>query len=388
MTHLLVILFGIGTLLAWCYYLVCVTSARHWRNRPKRKATHCPPVSILIPLRGEDPEQIANFRSFCQLDYPCFQLIFGALDPDDPGLKSARQIAAEYPDGDIRVVAGGDIFGNNRKVSNLLNMLPAATHDLLVLCDSDMRVTPDYLYHIVAPFAEPSVGLVTCLYRGHRALNITSALQALGIGANFLPGVLLVERTGGLRFGLGATLALSRATLESVGGFCGLVDELADDYRLGQWVYRAGGRIALADHIVDTVIGHEQIRDMWSRRLRWARTVRAMQSVGWTANFVTYGLVHSLFFLLATHGSPLGWAVLATTLALRFGSVAYIAACCASDRETLRWLWMLPVSDLLEFALWTASFCGRTIIWRGERFRLLPDGRLERLEPAPAPEAA
>lgn len=388
MTLFLLVLFGIGTLLSWGYYLACIESARHWRRKPKPQPKQNPTVSILIPARGDDPEQLANFRSFCQQDYPDYQVLFGALDSDDPALENARRVAAEFPERNICIVAGGKIYGNNRKVSNLINMLPAAENEILVLCDSDMRVGPDYLQRTVAPFANPGVGLVTALYRGHHAYNTVAALETLGIGANFLPGVLLVERMGRLQFGLGATMALPRSVLENTGNLGALVDELADDYRLGQQVYRAGWHIALADNIVDTVIGRESFTEMAFRRLRWARTVRAMQPAGWLGNVITYGLVHSLGLLLAMGGRPLGWSIFTATLALRFGSVTYIAGRCAGDRETLRNLPLLPLSDLFEFALWVASFCGRTITWRGERFLLLHDGRLQPLDAPPAPEVA
>jgi len=369
------LLLALCLLAACAYYLLCLDSACRWRGRLRMETGHLPPVSILKPLRGSDPEQYANFQSFCRQDYPEYQVVFGVLDPEDPGLETARRLLAELPDRDIAVVAGGEAFGLNRKVCVLEHLRGAAKHDLLVLCDSDMRVGPDYLRRVVAPLADPTVGLVTCPYRGHRAQNLPSALEALGIGADFMPSVLLTQRFWEMDFAFGSTIALRSGTLDAIGGFRALADELADDFLLGHRTKQAGYRVVLSDYVVDNVLGRESFRATWARRLRWARTNRAMRPAGWAGAFVTHGTALGLLFLLATGLQPVGWAGLGITFAIRALTATWIARY-TGDENLPRRILLLPLSDLLSFSLWAASFWGRRIVWRGERFRLEKGGRL------------
>lgn len=377
---LLQILLALCLLAACVYYLLCLDSARHWHNTrtPEyRNTEHLPPISILKPLRGHDPEQHANLLSFCRQDYPAYQVVFGALDPDDPGLEAARRLAREFPQLDIAILEGGEAFGLNRKVCVLESLRSAAKHDLLVLCDSDMRVGPDYLRRVVAPFADPVVGLVTCPYRGHGAEGLPSALEALGIGADFMPSVLLAQRFWPMDFAFGSTIALRADTLEAVGGFRALADELADDFLLGHRVRRAGYRVVLSDYVVDDVLGRESFGEMWARRLRWAKTSRAMRPAGWAGAFITHGTALGVLFLLATGLRPVGWLGLGLTFGVRAVTATWIARF-TRDENLPKRLPLLPLSDLLSFALWAASFWGRHIVWRGERLRLERGGRLTR----------
>jgi ceramide glucosyltransferase len=362
---------------AWAYYLLCVTGARHW-HRSHKPATvgFTPPVSILKPLCGKDPQLYANLRSFCQLDYPAYQLLFGTLDPNDPALETARRLTTEFPDRDITLVAGGEIFGLNRKVCNLQNLRMHARYELLVLSDSDMRVGPDYLRRIVAPFQDPAVGLVTCPYRALQPQNLPAKLEALGIGADFMPGVMVARRLQGMAFAFGSTIALWQEILDAIGGFTALANELADDYLLGNGVHRIGKQVVLSDYVVEDVLGRESWREMWLRRLRWAKTSRAMRPVGYVGIFLTHGLPLGLLFLVASGFAPSGWAVFVTTVILRMITACWVARY-TRDTNLPRLLPLLPWSDLVSFALYIASYWGKTITWRGERFRLGRRGRLE-----------
>ena len=214
-------------------------------------------------------------------------------------------------------------------------MLPHAKHDLLVLCDSDMRVRPDYLLRIAAPFEEKdgqagelqtakrdrtAVGLVTCPYRGASVKSVAAALEALSIGADFIPAVLVSRAVEGVSFALGSTIVVPRPILDEIGGFLPLVDELADDYRIGNAVHRAGYRVVLSDYVIDDVLGPESFTKMWSRRLRWARTVRSCRPAGYASAAITHGMVFGLLFLAASGFSASGWAVLAATCAIRAAS--------------------------------------------------------------------
>jgi ceramide glucosyltransferase len=378
-------------LAAFCAYAgIAVWAARRWhRARRPLDPAWTPPVTILKPVRGVDAEAYENFASFCRLDYPAdrCQLLFAALDPADPALALARRLQAEFPQVDIGIVDGSrsPLRGHNLKVRNLAAMLPVAKHDLLVLCDSDMRVQPDYLRRVVAPFQQNSdrgggwgVGLVTCPYRGHRAQSFAAILEALGIGADFIPSTLVSRALEGVSFAFGSTIALPRAVLAEIGGFEALADELADDFRLGNGAHRAGYEVVLSDYVVDDVLGRERFAAMWARRLRWARTVRACRPAGYTGSFITHGTALALLFLGATGFSPLGWAAFGTVLAVRLATALLITLRYTGDPNIARCLPLLPLSDLLSFALYVTSYGGSHISWRGERFRLLPGGKLAR----------
>lgn len=379
------LLLGVSLAAFTAYTLISLWAARKWRHsRRPLDPTWTPAVTIFKPVRGVDAEAYDNFASFCRLDYPAehVQLIFGALDPEDPALALARRLQAEFPQCDITVMSGGPDArrGHNLKVCNLISMLPTAKHDLLVLCDSDMRVQPDYLRRLVAPFQEnSSVGLVTCPYRGFHPRSFAAVLEGLGIGADFIPSAFVSRALEGVSFAFGSTIALPRRVLNKIGGFEALLDELADDFRLGDGARRAGYTVVLSDYVVDDVLGRERFDLMWARRLRWARTVRACRPIGYAGAFVTYGMPLALLFLLAMGGSAPGWLALAWVVALRYVAALTIAVTCTEDTAVCRWWPLLPLSDLFSFALYLGSYAGNQITWRGDRFRLLPGGRMVRL---------
>src|ERR1700691_4606181 len=235
-----------------------------------------PPVSILKPLRGVDPGIFESFCSHCEQDYPQFQLIFGVSDAADPAIELVRKLQAKYPALAIELIVCDRVLGANIKVSNLVQMLPAARHEILLVNDSDIRVPNDYLRNVVAPLADPSIGLVTCLYRGVASPTLGSRLEALGISTDFIPGVLsarLLEK--GLHFGLGSTLAFRRRELEAIGGFEALLGYLADDYELGRRIAATGKRVELSAATVTTFLTAYTLRQFFRHQLRWSRTIRA-----------------------------------------------------------------------------------------------------------------
>ncbi|MCC6730646.1 MAG: bacteriohopanetetrol glucosamine biosynthesis glycosyltransferase HpnI [Chthonomonadales bacterium] len=365
------------------YWLLCVDAARRWRQEPRPEPDPLLPVTVLKPLRGIDPEQYANLESFCRQEHACHQLVLGAFDPADPALVAARRLREAYPAVDIAVVAGGEALGANRKVSNLAGMLSAARHDTLVLSDSDMRVRPDYLARVAAPFRDPRVGLVTCLYRGARVRGLGSVLEAGGIAADFAPSVLLARRLEGMRFAFGSSIAIRRRVLDEIGGFEALVDELADDYLLGWRTHAAGHRVVLSDYVVDDVLGSVPLCAMWRRRLRWARTMRAVRPAGVAGSVVTHTAVLGLLLVAASGFAPAAWAAAAASFTLRAAAATWIGARCLGDGGAVRRLPLLPVSDLLAFALWTGGMVGSRIEWRGEAMRLGRGGRLLPVEGRP-----
>ncbi len=365
------------------YHVAAVAAAMRWRRRIPPVSSGTLSLTLLKPLRGADPELFENLQSFAQQDYLSFRLVLGALDSQDPALDIAREIALENPDVDIQIVAGGEPIGLNRKVATLVAMLPLASGELLVLSDSDMRVRPDYLTQIAAEFDRPEVGLVTCLYRGAEARGLASKLEALGIGEDFAPSVLLANSTAGMAFAFGSTIALRRSVLAEIGGLESIKDEIADDYLLGAKARALGHEVVLSSVVVETVLGRQAMGEMLGRRLRWAKTVRAMRPMGYFGLLTAQTLPICAAATILTQSSAVSAAACAA-YAVRVMSAAWIALRCTGDREVASSIWLLPVSDLVGFCLWLGGFLGGTIVWRGERFRLGSGGKLSEIRRPPA----
>ena len=366
------------------YYLLCLWSARAFLRERKavgrvRPTQAMPPVSILKPLKGTDPDIYESFRSHCLQDYPEYEIIFGVSDPDDPAVASVQQLQREFPERSIRLVVCRDRLGANVKVSNLEQMLSVARYQHLLVNDSDIRVEPDYLRRIMVPLTDERVGMVTCLYRGVPARTLGSRLESLGISTDFCAGVLVARQLeGGLRFGLGSTLAFRRADLERIGGFKSIVDFLADDYELGRRIAGLGLQVMLSDVVVETHLPAYDLSGFLSHQLRWARGVRDSRAGGYIGLVFTYGLMWGLFALIAGGAAPWSWAVFGVTVLLRLAVALTVGSAVLESRRLLGSLWLLPVRDLVAVLVWIASFAGHTVTWRGDRFELRK-GRLIRL---------
>lgn len=368
---------AIGALLAGAsliYIGGAIVALRAWARREAHEARESPPVTILKPLCGPEPELYENLRSFCDQDYPQFQVIFGARDPDDPALAVARRLAREFPERDLRVVADGRLIGSNRKVSNLANMMPVACHELLVIADSDIRVGPDYLRRVLAPLLDPGVGLVTCLYRARADRSLWSRIGAMAINEGFLPSVLVARALGSNAFGFGSTLAVRREHLAQIGGFDSLAEHLADDYRLGELTRRRGLRTVLSPYLVETLVHEPDAAALLQHELRWARTIRAVRPWGHLFSVVTYALPMSLFAVALADGAP--WALALPFLALGGRIMLHYAAGASLRLGEPRSPWLVPFRDLLSFAVWAASFLGRRVRWRRGDFSVASDGRM------------
>ncbi len=368
-------------LFAWTVYtLLSLLAVWQWKRGTRQPAAEkLPSFTLLKPVCGVDAEVEANFRSFCEQDYPAdkLQLLFCALDTEDPALITARRMQREYPHLDIEVLSAPPHFSPapNRKVSNLLLMYPRAKHSLLVLSDSDMRVPANYLRYLAAPFCDSNakVGLVTCPYRGFLTQSMAAQFEAVGIGADFIPGALLSRMLEGVGFAFGATIAVSREALQAMGGLEPLQNELADDYLLGSGVRKAGYEVEISACMVEDVMGRESAASMWKRRLRWARTVRASRPGGYAGMAVTHGLPIALLYAVC-HGPYAAWVV-AVLLLMRFAAV-FCTSWLTGDSNPRRYCYLLPLSDLLSFVLYVASFLSNTIEWRGRKYRVERGGRL------------
>jgi ceramide glucosyltransferase len=366
------------------YYLICLWSAAAFLRERKAGAgsgstSNCPPVSILKPLKGRDPDIYESFRSHCVQDCPEYEIVFGVSDANDPAVARVQQLQREFPDRQIKLVVCSNILGANVKVSNLAHMLCEAHYEYLIVNDSDIRVERDYLRRVMAPLADSGVGMVTCLYRGVAAATLGSHLESLGISTDFCPGVLVARKLeGGIHFGLGSTLAFRRADLERAGGFASIVDFLADDYELGARISALGLRVTLSDVVVETHLPAYNLRGFLSHQLRWARGVRDARAGGYIGLAFTFGLMWSVLNLIAAQCAPWSWAALGGVLSLRLAVALTVGNAVLRDRQLIRQLWLLPLRDLVAAAVWIASFAGHTVRWRGDRFRL-KNGKLIRI---------
>jgi ceramide glucosyltransferase len=376
---------GVGALAGIGYYLTCLWSAGSYlRDRSRILAQDklpaaFPPVSILKPLKGEDPEIYESFRSHCRQEYPEYEIVFGVSDANDPAVQAVERLRQEFPDRSIQLIVCTEVLGTNTKVSNLAQMVRSARYDHFIVSDSDIRVPPDYLRRVVAPLAEPGVGLVTCLYRGIAGPTVSSKLEALGISTDFCAGVLVARSIeDGLRFALGSTMAFRRQDLEAIGGFESFVDYLADDYELGKRIAGLGRKVRVSDVVVETFLPSYTVREFFDHQLRWARGVRGARPGGYAGLLFTFGWLWALLALFASGGAMWAWSVFAAAVVLRFLVAWIVGVDALADRQVPRFSLLIPLRDLVGVLVWVLSFASNTVTWRGDRFQV-KNGKLTRL---------
>lgn len=346
-----------------------------WSRRTVPPPGRLLPVTVLKPVCGDEPLLYENLRSFCDQDYPAYQVIFGARSADDPALAVIRRLIAEFPRHDIHLVVNPRLIGSNFKVSNLSNIYEAARHPWLVLADSDIRVGRDYLRGVVGPLNDPTVGVVTCLYRGRPHGGLWSRLGALFINEGFLPSVLVARALGSQSFGFGSTLALRREVLEAIGGFAALGSQLADDYMLAELARRRGLRTVLSPYLVETLVYEPRAADLLRHELRWARTIRTVQPWGYAGSWVTYVIPASLLGAALIHRAPWAWTLPLLALALRL--VLHYSARKGLQLTHFTTVWLVPLRDVLSFAIWSGSFLSRRVTWRQRALSVQANGRIQ-----------
>ena len=345
------------------------------RRKPRLTPAMLSPVSLLKPLYGADPQGYESLKSYCVQDYPKFEILFGVGDPSDPAVGLVARLLQEHPDLPARLVVCPLKLGQNLKVSTLVQMLPEARFSHLLISDSDIRADPGYLRSVMSEFADPEVGLVTCLYRGAFADTLGSRLEALTIATNFAGGVLVAERIEkGIHFGLGSTLAFSREALDSIGGLEPLLDYLADDFEIGSRISRAGRKAVLSTEIVDHYLPDYRFMDFLRHQLRWSRSTRASRPGGYAGMVFTFGFSWALLTALVVGGWA-GWSLALTAFAVRAAAAVTLCAGVLSDRRVLRQLWLLPLSDLMALVIWLGGYTGRIVVWRGRKF-ILEGGKI------------
>jgi ceramide glucosyltransferase len=356
------------SLVGSAYTIAAAVLAGRLVRKPIPSASEAPALSLLKPLRGEEPGLERNLLGFVDQDYAGpVQLVIGVQDPADPALPVVEAVRRARPDADISVVVDASQHGANRKVSNLINMLTQARHPTLVLSDADIAVGRDYLTRVSTALSEPGVGAVTCYYRGEARAGPSSVLAAMGVSYGFLPNVILGVALGMARPCMGSTIALSRSTLDRIGGFEALKDVLMDDYDIGRGVRALGLRVALPCFLVDHGCSETDPFEVISHEMRWAVTVRMIDLPGHLGSIVTHPLAWALVGTALTGWGAAASAIVAVALLARgFLKVCVDHAAGSSSGP----FWLLPVRDMVSFAIFLGSLFARAVYWRGERFRV------------------
>ncbi len=376
--------FGALAITSCFYFLLSMVAALRMRAalRAPTVTAEVPPVSLLIPLCGAEPRLEHNLRAALDALGPTDELVVGAANSVDPSLGVARGIA----DARLKVVAGSPSRATNRKVATLVALEAHATREVIVLADSDVRLDRDLLARLVGAVSTPGVGLATALYRGSPAGSLSSRIEALTINADFVPSVLVADLLGGgIGFALGAANALRRETLAAIGGFAPLGEVLADDHVLGRKVAATGARVKIAPVCVP-IVQDSRPGDTFARLLRWCRTYRVCQPVGYAATvFSHHGVAASLLAAAASQlaGGPPLWILAVLTVAVRLATAAIAHLAIAGRGADLGSLPLLPIRDLIATDLFVLAWFGRTVTWRGRRFRVAADGTLTDLSPEP-----
>jgi ceramide glucosyltransferase len=376
---------ALGTVASIGYYVLCLYGAARFLSERKvagegaRPTPPFPAVSILKPLKGTDPEMYESFRGHCLQDYPEYEIIFGVSDADDPAIAFVERLKAEFPRIPIRLVLCLKSLGANTKVSNLAQMMTEAKYEHIIVNDSDIRVEAGYLRRVAEPLLDPKIGLVTCLYRGVASASLGSRLESLFISTDFSAGVLVARLLeGGIRFGLGSTLAFRRSDLAATGGFEAMADYLADDYEIGRRIAGLGLRVELSGTVVETFLPRYDLKQFLDHQLRWARTIRDSRPGGYAGLVATFGLPWALLVLLCAHGAAWAWVLLGVAMAMRYAVALLVGRTVLQDRQVTQWLLLVPLRDFAAALVWLIGFSGNGVTWRGDSFTL-KDGKLMRI---------
>jgi ceramide glucosyltransferase len=372
--------------LMWCGYAFAVASMAYslisaFATRrifsaapPNREAL--PPVTILKPLYGADPETYECLRSFCEQAYPQFQVVFGVCDPQDPAVAVVHRLQKEFPSRDLALAADRKEHGSNRKVNNLINMMAHARHDYLVVSDSDVKVDRDYLTKLIPPLLDAGVGIVTCRYRGVPRPGIWSLLGSMYINEWFMPSVRVAALLGYRTFAFGATIGMRRETLARIGGFNSVSNQLADDYRLAELTRQLGLRTVLSPVVVDTLVQDCTAADLVAHELRWRRTIRNLNPYGYVFSVVTLGLPVTALQLLLTQGAAPAAAIFSAT-AVASALIHFNARRPGTSTAVLL---LVPIRDLLHVGLWIWSFATRHVQWGDDHYEVSRDGAAQPIE--------
>ena len=356
-------------------FAALAAAVARWRSslrsapQPESQPSSLPGVSILKPVRGLDPAFAEAVASHAGQDYPEFEILFGVADQADPAVGAIERLRANYPQRSIRLIHS-TTPAPNAKVGVLIDLAREARYPVWLVDDADIRVPEGYLRRVVAPLAESSAGLVTCLYRAEGD-SVPARWESLGIATDFAPSTLVAQLVGVREFGLGATLVFRAADLERAGGFAAIAPYLADDYQLGRRIHALGLRCVLSEVVVATHLSARSWREIWRHQVRWARTIRVSNPAGYAGLPVTQA---SLWALLAALSGM--WGVACALLGLRVAAGVAAGYGVLGSRDAARWCVLIPLRDLWGVAVWAAGLFGHTVEWRGKRLTLNREGRI------------
>ena len=353
----------IATFCAWSYFHVSRTPAQ---LEPESK----PPVSILKPVCGLDREAYKNFASFCRLDYPEYEILFGVTDENDPVIPVVEELQRAFPGRAIRLLVGAPLLGTSPKMNLLCRLVREAQYELLVINDSDVRVEADYLRNATSPFQDPSVGLVTALFRSITEGNFASDLDAVGVPSDSSAGALVAERFSGMDFALGWTMATTKQRLEEIGGFEAMADHHSDDFTLGNKIARNGYRIALMRKPIWMVFPRERLSQFLRHELRWSIMLRNIRPLGYLGLAMTFGLPWAVLAAAVSRSFAWACAYLLAYLVLRLAMAWTIGVWGLGDPIVRGKIWLVPVRDAINFFVWVAGFFFSKVQWRGKEYRV------------------
>ena len=372
--------FAAIALMGTAYTLLAAILVGRFMQNPQSAGAHSPAVTILKPLHQGEPDLSRNLETFFAQDYPgAVQIVFGVHDENDPAIAVVRALQTRYPHRDTAIVVDAARYGANAKVSNLINMLPLARHDTLVLSDSDIAVGRQWLSQVTAALARPGVGIVTCLYTGEPAKDghrLWSALAAMSTSYTFLPNAVLSTSLRLASPCFGSTIALRRQTLNEVGGFAVFADQLADDYEMGRAVRSKGYTLAIPAMGVGHTAAENSARDLFRHELRWTRTIRLVNPAGHLGSFVTHGFAFALMATILLGFHPISLGILGMALLARLVLKSRIDGHFGTYAGPY---WLMPARDLLSFAVFLASLFGETVHWRGGHFAVEPSGAMSQV---------
>ncbi|MEG3438776.1 glycosyltransferase [Pannus brasiliensis CCIBt3594] len=368
------ILLSVFILVSIGFYLACAlavyrffTTAPSLPDRPLDR----PPVSILVPVCGLDAEARENWSSLCNQDYPVYEVLFGIVSPDDPAVPVVRELAETYSDR-VRLFIGLVPRGTNYKDSSLSYLLEESRYDTLIFADSDIRVHPSYIDTVTRPLADSRVGMVTCTFIGYEPRSTGAAIASFGRCFDFIPSLLIARSIDGeLRFAVGATIATRRSTLADYGGLH--FNRIGSDYNIGKRAAEAGYRVELSPYVLDARTGSEGIGEVFRRELRWARTIRFNRGAQYYTIIFCHGIVFGLPLLLVSGFASWAIGLVGVAIVVRFAQVL-ISIYYLKAFGLLKWLWALPIRDLLSPIVWFAGAFGQRVYWRGRWLRVEGDG--------------
>ncbi len=373
------------------YYVTAIIAAARFFRRERRRmpTAYTPQVSLLKPVKGVDFASYENFSSFCRQDYPECEILFAAIDENDPAVPLIRRLAAEYPALHIRLITGAPQIGANKKVNNLIALAREARHDTLVLTDGDVRVAPNYLREVVAPFADAKTGAVTSFYRGITQKSLGAELEAIGASSDFFAGVLVANWMEGMTFALGASVVTTKQWVQKIGGFEAIANMHSDDYELGHRIAKAGGEVLLSRESVWTMYPAQSPSGFWNHQVRWSRTVRLCRPLSYTGLIFTHGLPWAMLAALIAPAKWIAASYLLAYLVLRLVMAWTVGIWGVGDDVLRRKLWLVPFRDAIYFAVWLASFASNRIHWGGEQFKMEKGQMVPAVaKPAPAKSPA